>query len=45
MCPSLNEASLCLLYFISLQGLPGNSGLKGEGGDPGPQVSKKLGSE
>lgn len=28
-------------WFWSLQGPPGPSGLKGEGGDPGPQVSVK----
>lgn len=28
-----------LIYVVFPQGMPGPAGLKGEGGDPGPQVS------
>lgn len=44
MCHSLNKEYLFLFSLVCvlpLQGLPGGTGLKGESGDHGPQVSKK----
>lgn len=39
--PKLKIHEVCVGVFFCLQGPPGSGGLKGESGDPGPQVSEE----